>query len=135
MRLEVTRRSDLAVRAVNALETAQGQFRAKDLAHTLGTTVAFVPQMLNPLVSQGPLRSDPGPNGGLLGHRAERDRGDRGSRAAASSSTARAGPTGPARSTNRGRSAATAFSTPSPRPRSRSSVSFMGEAHTKGANQ
>jgi len=135
MRLEVTRRSDLAVRAVNALETAQGQFRAKDLAHTLGTTVAFVPQMLNPLVSQGPLRSDPGPNGGLLGHRAERDRGDRGSRAAASSSTARAGPPRSARSTSRRSRVAPAFSTRSPRPRSRNSLSVVGGAHTKGVDQ
>jgi len=64
MRLEVTRRSDLAVRALTALETAQGRLKAKDLADTLGTTVAFVPQVLNPLVSRGWLRSHPGPTGG-----------------------------------------------------------------------
>jgi len=64
MRLEVTRRSDLAVRALTTLEAAEGRVKAKDLADTLGTTVAFVPQVLNPLVSRGWLRSDPGPTGG-----------------------------------------------------------------------
>lgn len=64
MRLEVTRRSDLAVRALTALEAAEGRVKAKDLADALGTTVAFVPQVLNPLVNKGWLRSDPGPKGG-----------------------------------------------------------------------
>ena len=64
MRLEVTRRSDLAVRAITTLAAADGRMKGRDLADALGTTVAFVPQVLNPLVSRGWLRSDPGPTGG-----------------------------------------------------------------------
>lgn len=64
MRLEVTRRSDLAVRALIVLAAAHGRVKAKALADALDTTVAYVPQVLNPLVSQGWVRSHPGPTGG-----------------------------------------------------------------------
>lgn len=36
------------------------------LAEALGSTSGFVPQVLNPLVRQGWVRSDPGPTGGYL---------------------------------------------------------------------
>ncbi|MGZ4689084.1 MAG: RrF2 family transcriptional regulator [Acidimicrobiia bacterium] len=64
MRLEVTRRSDLAVRALIVLAAARGRVKAKALADELDTTVAYVPQVLNPLVSRGWVRSHPGPTGG-----------------------------------------------------------------------
>lgn len=64
MRLEITRRADLAVRAMSVLATAERRLKATDLAGALGTTVAFVPQVVGPLVKAGWVRSDPGPTGG-----------------------------------------------------------------------
>ena len=63
MRLEVTRRADLAVRAMGLL-AAGAQWKAADLAERLETTVGFVPQVVGPLVKAGWGRSDPGPTGG-----------------------------------------------------------------------
>jgi Rrf2 family protein len=64
MRLEVTRRADLAVRAMRLLGDADGRLKAQALAESLCTTPAFVPQVIGPLVKAGWVRSDPGPNGG-----------------------------------------------------------------------
>jgi Rrf2 family transcriptional regulator, iron-sulfur cluster assembly transcription factor len=64
MRLEITRRADLAVRAMVSLARADGRVKATDLASTLGTTAGFVPQVVGPLVKRGWVRSDPGPTGG-----------------------------------------------------------------------
>jgi Rrf2 family iron-sulfur cluster assembly transcriptional regulator len=64
MRLEVTRRADLATRALTALAAAGRRVKAKELAEQLETTTGFVPQVLNPLVERGWVRSDPGPSGG-----------------------------------------------------------------------
>jgi Rrf2 family protein len=65
MRLEITRRADLAVRAIALL--AEGhQVKAADLAERLDTTPGFVPQIVGPLVKAGWVRSDPGPTGGYL---------------------------------------------------------------------
>jgi Rrf2 family iron-sulfur cluster assembly transcriptional regulator len=64
MRLEVTRRADLATRALTALAGAGRRVKAKDLAEQLETTTGFVPQVLNPLIERGWVRSDPGPTGG-----------------------------------------------------------------------
>ncbi len=63
MRLEVTRRADLAVRALVALAGVD-RLKAADLAEGLGTTAAFVPQVIGALVKRGWIRSDPGPTGG-----------------------------------------------------------------------
>ena len=65
MRLEITRRADLAVRAM-ALLAEGGQLKAADLARGLEATPAFVPQVVGPLVKAGWVRSDPGPAGGYL---------------------------------------------------------------------
>ena len=40
------------------------QLKAAELAEGLGATIAFVPQVVGPLVKAGWLRSDPGPTGG-----------------------------------------------------------------------
>jgi Rrf2 family iron-sulfur cluster assembly transcriptional regulator len=63
VRLEITRRADLAVRALLALADGR-KLKASGLAEALGTTPAFVPQVLGPLVKSGWVRSDPGPTGG-----------------------------------------------------------------------
>ncbi len=64
MRLEVTRRSELAVRALGVLSSSGERIKAPALARALGATVAFVPQVMGPLVKAGWVRSDPGPAGG-----------------------------------------------------------------------
>lgn len=64
MRLEVTRKSDLAVRAMQALAAADGRVKGPALADAVGSTSGFVSQVVNPLVRQGWVRSDPGPAGG-----------------------------------------------------------------------
>jgi len=64
VRLEITRRADLAVRALTVLADADGRVKGPDLAAALETTPGFVPQVLGPLVAAGWVRSDPGPTGG-----------------------------------------------------------------------
>jgi Rrf2 family protein len=64
MRLEITRRADLAVRALGELATTGGRCKSVDLAAALGTTTGFVPQVMGPLVKAGWVASDPGPTGG-----------------------------------------------------------------------
>ncbi|MGD9999381.1 MAG: Rrf2 family transcriptional regulator [Ilumatobacteraceae bacterium] len=64
MRLEITRRAELAIRALALLGEQQDRMKAAALADSLGTTVAFVPQVLGPLVRAGWVQSDPGPTGG-----------------------------------------------------------------------
>jgi len=64
VRLEITRRSDLASRAVLALARSGGRMKAAELADALGTTAGFIPQVLGPLVERGWVTSVPGPTGG-----------------------------------------------------------------------
>jgi len=72
MRLEITQRADLAVRALIALQAAPARVKSVDLADTLGTTAGFIPQVMGPLVRAGWVRSVPGPTGG---YQAQRDLG------------------------------------------------------------
>ncbi len=64
MRLEITRRADLAVRAMVALGSGERRWKSGELAAALDTTIGFVPQVIGPLVKSGWVRSDPGPTGG-----------------------------------------------------------------------
>jgi Rrf2 family protein len=64
MRLEISRRADLAVRALLAIGVAGDRVKADALAAELATTPGFVPQVVGPLVKRGWVRSDPGPRGG-----------------------------------------------------------------------
>lgn len=64
MRLEVTRRADLAAQALVALSVAEGRMKSAELATRLDTTSGFVPQVVGPLVEREWVRSDPGPTGG-----------------------------------------------------------------------
>jgi Rrf2 family transcriptional regulator, iron-sulfur cluster assembly transcription factor len=66
MRLEVTRRSDLAIRALLALHAGPERTKAAQLAERVGTTKGFLTQVMNPLVRQGWVRSEPGPTGGYV---------------------------------------------------------------------
>jgi Rrf2 family transcriptional regulator, iron-sulfur cluster assembly transcription factor len=66
VRLEVTRRSDLATKALVALAAAGRRMKSAELAADVGTTPGFVPQVVAPLVARGWIRSDPGPTGGYV---------------------------------------------------------------------
>lgn len=64
MRLEITRRADLAVRAMRVLGDAKERLKAHDLAEAVCSTPAYIPQVVGALVKAGWVRSDPGPSGG-----------------------------------------------------------------------
>ncbi len=64
MRLEITRRTDLATRALLELAVAGQRTKAAELAERVGTTPGFLSQALTPTVAAGWVRSDPGPTGG-----------------------------------------------------------------------
>jgi Rrf2 family protein len=64
MRLEITRKSDLAMRAMISLTRFGGKTKASTLAEAVGTTTGFLSQVMNPLIVRGWVRSDPGPMGG-----------------------------------------------------------------------
>jgi Rrf2 family iron-sulfur cluster assembly transcriptional regulator len=64
MRLEITRRADLATRAMLILSTTADRTKAAALAEHLDSTAGFVAQAMTPLVAKGWVQSDPGPTGG-----------------------------------------------------------------------
>ncbi len=64
MRLEVTRKSDLAVRALQALASMPDRVKGPALAEMVASSSGFVSQVMTPLVRAGWVRSDPGPSGG-----------------------------------------------------------------------
>jgi Rrf2 family iron-sulfur cluster assembly transcriptional regulator len=64
MRLEITRRADLATRAMLILAAAEERTKAAALAAQLDASAGFVAQAMTPLVASGWVRSDPGPSGG-----------------------------------------------------------------------
>lgn len=64
MRLELSQRTDLAVRALFLLAQRQDRTKAQDLADELGSTANYLPQVMGPLVAAGWIDSAPGPLGG-----------------------------------------------------------------------
>lgn len=66
MKLEITRKADLASRALLVLGEAGQRRKSKDLAHDLGTTPGFLTQVMAPLVTRRWVHSEPGPAGGYL---------------------------------------------------------------------
>lgn len=64
MKLEITRKADLATRALLVLGRADARWKAKDLAHDVGTTPGFLTQVMAPLVTRRWVHSEPGPTGG-----------------------------------------------------------------------
>lgn len=64
MRLEITRKSDLAVRSLRVLAESSSRMKGPELAERVGSTAGFVSQVLTPLVRAGWVRSEPGPSGG-----------------------------------------------------------------------
>lgn len=64
MRLEVTRKTDLATRALVVLATSGERRTASELASHLDTSPGFLTQAMTPMVSEGWVRSEPGRSGG-----------------------------------------------------------------------
>lgn len=64
VRLEITRRAELAIRALVVAANSDVPLKAADLARALDTTNGFVPQVMAPLVRAGWVTSHPGPTGG-----------------------------------------------------------------------
>lgn len=64
MRLEVTRRAELAVQAIAALSPRDARLKAPELGEALDATPGFVAQVVGPLVKAGWVASTPGPTGG-----------------------------------------------------------------------
>ena len=64
MRLELTSRTDLALRAMRALHQENRRIKRSDLAELLGTTPDFLARIMGRLVHQGWVISGTGPGGG-----------------------------------------------------------------------
>lgn len=64
MRLDLNKRTDLALRAMQELCARAERVSGPELADAVGTTRQYLPQILNPLVKNRWVRSHPGPHGG-----------------------------------------------------------------------
>lgn len=64
MRLEITRKSDLAIQALRILAAEPVTWRSEELAPAVGTTAGFLSQVLAVLVHRGWVHSSFGPGGG-----------------------------------------------------------------------
>ena len=64
MRLTVSKRSDLAIRAVRYLDAHAGRVAGSEIAEAVGTSVPFLSQVLTPLVAERWIDSRTGPTGG-----------------------------------------------------------------------
>ena len=73
MRLELTRKTDLALQALRTLVREDVLQKGGDLAGAVGTSAAFLAQVLAPLARAGWVRSVPGPRGRYEATEAGRD--------------------------------------------------------------
>lgn len=64
MRLEITRKTNLAISVVGELSRTEGRVSGKSLASAVGTTTPFLAQVVTPLVRRGWVTSQPGRSGG-----------------------------------------------------------------------
>lgn len=65
MRLEMTKKSDLALKSLRCIGDADGDLvSGRWLADKLGITTHYLPQVISPLVKAGWVSSTPGPRGG-----------------------------------------------------------------------
>ncbi len=63
MRLELSKKNDLALRAMHHLDQL-GPADGRTLAQAIGTSTHFLPQIMKPLTRAGWVGSTPGPGGG-----------------------------------------------------------------------
>jgi Rrf2 family protein len=64
MRLEISRKTELALSAIKELRQHQDPLKGADLAELLETTATYLPHVVRPMVRRGWIESDRGPNGG-----------------------------------------------------------------------
>ncbi|NQV07364.1 Rrf2 family transcriptional regulator [bacterium] len=64
MKLELSKRTDLAVRAIRHLESTRTRIKRPELADEIGTTPDFLARVMADLVRAGWVESEPGRNGG-----------------------------------------------------------------------
>ena len=64
MKLQLERRTELALRTLLLLDDSTGPSPAKDLAPQLGTSPQYLPHVMRPLVENGWVASNTGPGGG-----------------------------------------------------------------------
>jgi Rrf2 family iron-sulfur cluster assembly transcriptional regulator len=64
MRLEITRKTDLALKAMIVLGDSEARLKGGALAEQIDTTPGFISQILAPLVREAWVESAPGRNGG-----------------------------------------------------------------------
>jgi Rrf2 family protein len=64
MRLEVSKKTDLAIRALEHLHQMEGQSTGPEMAEAIDTTLNYLPQIMKPLVVAGWVSGTPGPGGG-----------------------------------------------------------------------
>ncbi len=64
MIVSLSRRTHLALEALEVLSTTGERISGGDLAEQIGSTVQFLPQVLSPLVRAGWIDSERGPGGG-----------------------------------------------------------------------
>jgi Rrf2 family protein len=65
MRLEMTKKSDLALKSLRCIgDSDEALVAGKDLATKLEITTHYLPQVIAPLVKAGWITSTPGPRGG-----------------------------------------------------------------------
>ena len=64
MRLEITRKTDLALKAMLELGRSDALHKGSALAELIDTTSPFIGQVMGPLVREGWVASVPGRNGG-----------------------------------------------------------------------
>jgi Rrf2 family protein len=71
MRLELSKKTDLAIRALNCLAVHSDSelVDGKTLADWIDTSTNYLPQVMSPLVRAGWVRSVPGPGGGYIATR------------------------------------------------------------------
>ena len=66
MRLEITRKTHLAIEAIWALEEVGERVQGTPLANAIGTSSTFIAQVMTPLVREGWVDSLTGRSGGYL---------------------------------------------------------------------
>jgi len=64
MRLELTKRLDLAFRAMGFLNDNGSAADGRSIAAAIGTSAHYLPQVVKPLIDAGWISSTPGPGGG-----------------------------------------------------------------------
>jgi len=66
MRLELFKRTDRSLQALEALALAESGMAGSKLAAAIGTTTNYLPQVMKPLVAAGWVSATSGPRGGYV---------------------------------------------------------------------